>query len=108
MNNDARTSLEELNLTDRFLFAETMDEPKAYEAMVSILLEDEITLAGYPQTGYLSTHTGLTEKIFRRSFWTLWSILMIPEKRWQLEMAACGCRQSVTVWSGYGARRNVG
>lgn len=32
------------------MFAETMDEPEAYEAMVGILLENEITLAGYPQT----------------------------------------------------------
>ncbi|MCM1118090.1 MAG: Rpn family recombination-promoting nuclease/putative transposase [bacterium] len=50
MNDGARTPLEELNLTDRFLFAETMDEPEAYEAMVGILLGDEIRLAGYPQT----------------------------------------------------------
>lgn len=44
MNNAAKTPLEELNLTDRFLFAETMDEPEAYEAMVGILLENEIEL----------------------------------------------------------------
>lgn len=50
MNDEVRTPLEELSLTDRFLFAETMDEPEAYEAMVGILLENEITLAGYPQT----------------------------------------------------------
>ncbi|MDE5891453.1 MAG: Rpn family recombination-promoting nuclease/putative transposase [Acetatifactor sp.] len=50
MNNEVKTLLEELNLTDRFLFAETMDEPEAYEAMVGILLEDEIELLDRTQT----------------------------------------------------------
>ena len=50
MNNEVRMPLEELNLTDRFLFSETMDEPEAYEAMVSILLEDEIELLNHSQT----------------------------------------------------------
>ena len=50
MNNVVRTSLEELNLTDRFLFAETMDEPEAYKATVGILLEDEIDLLDHTQT----------------------------------------------------------
>ncbi|MBD5527721.1 MAG: hypothetical protein HDR02_04830 [Lachnospiraceae bacterium] len=31
MNNGVRRSIQELNLTDRFLFAENMDEPEAYE-----------------------------------------------------------------------------
>lgn len=50
MNNKVRTPLQELNLTDSFLFAETMDEPDAYEAIVGILLEDEIELSGPVQT----------------------------------------------------------
>lgn len=50
MNNAAKTPLQELNLTDRFLFAETMDEPEAYEAMVGILLENEIELLERTQT----------------------------------------------------------
>ena len=50
MNNVVRTPLGELNLTDRFLFAETMDEPEAYEAVVGILLEDEIELLEHTQT----------------------------------------------------------
>ncbi|MBD5528200.1 MAG: Rpn family recombination-promoting nuclease/putative transposase [Lachnospiraceae bacterium] len=50
MSNEVRTPLEELNLTDRFLFAETMDEPDAYEAMVGILLENEIELLERTQT----------------------------------------------------------
>ena len=50
MSNEVRTPLEELNLTDRFPFAETMDEPDAYEAMVGILLENEIELLERTQT----------------------------------------------------------
>lgn len=50
MNNEAKMPLEELNLTDRFLFAETMDEPEAYEAMVDILLEEEVELLNRAQT----------------------------------------------------------
>ena len=50
MNNEVRTPLEELNLTDRFLFAETMDEPEAYKAVVGILMEDEIELLDHTQT----------------------------------------------------------
>lgn len=50
MNYELRTPLEELNLTDRFLFAETMDKPEAYEAVVGILLEDEIELSDHTQT----------------------------------------------------------
>lgn len=50
MNNEVKMPLEELNLTDRFLFAEAMDEPEAYEAVVGILLEDEIELLDHTQT----------------------------------------------------------
>lgn len=50
MNNEVKTPLEELNLTDRFLFAEAMDEPEAYEAVVGILLEDEVELLDRTQT----------------------------------------------------------
>ncbi len=50
MNSTVKTPLERLNLTDRFLFAETMDDPEAYEAMVGILLENEIELLERTQT----------------------------------------------------------
>ena len=40
----------ELNLLDRFLFACTMEDAKALELVLSIILEREITLAGPPQT----------------------------------------------------------
>ena len=44
------TKLEELNLLDRFLFDETMENQEAYQATVSILLENEITLVEKPET----------------------------------------------------------
>lgn len=47
---NVRTKLEELNLVDRFLFDETMESREAYQATVSILLENEVELLGYPET----------------------------------------------------------
>ncbi len=44
------TKLEKLNLTDRFLFDETMEDKDAYQATVSILLEKETTLINRPET----------------------------------------------------------
>ena len=39
----------ELNLLDRFLFACTMEDPKALELVLSIIMEKEIVLTGRPQ-----------------------------------------------------------
>ncbi len=44
------TKLEKLNLVDRFLFDETMEDREAYQAAVSILLENEIDLIDRPET----------------------------------------------------------
>ena len=44
------TKLEKLNLVDRFLFDETMEDKEAYQAAVSILLESEIYLIDNPET----------------------------------------------------------
>ena len=44
------TKLEDLNLEDRFLFSEVMEDKEAYQAAVSILLEDEIRLLEKPET----------------------------------------------------------
>ena len=44
MTQNAKTILDRLNLSDRFLFDETMEDPEAYSATVSILLEREIDL----------------------------------------------------------------
>lgn len=50
MAKNITTVLEKLNLVDRFLFDETMESQTAYQAVVSILLENEIELAGKPET----------------------------------------------------------
>jgi len=50
MENKTVTKLEDLNLVDRFLFDETMDNREAYEAAVSILLENETRLLERSET----------------------------------------------------------
>ncbi|MBQ2936735.1 MAG: Rpn family recombination-promoting nuclease/putative transposase [Lachnospiraceae bacterium] len=50
MTHNVTTKLEKLNLTDRFLFDETMEDLEAYEATVNILLENEIELLTRPET----------------------------------------------------------
>ncbi len=50
MTQNVTTKLEKLNLTDRFLFDETMEDLEAYEATVSILLENETELLSRPET----------------------------------------------------------
>ena len=50
MVNSVTTKLAELNLEDRFLFDETMENKDAYQAAVSILLEREIELLERPET----------------------------------------------------------
>ena len=50
MANNVVTKLEELNLMDKFLFDETMEDTEAYQATVSILLENEIELLDKPET----------------------------------------------------------
>ena len=50
MTNNVTTKLEALNLEDRFLFNETMEITEAYQAVVSILLENEIELLDKPET----------------------------------------------------------
>lgn len=50
MTEKAVTKLEELNLADRFLFSETMEDGEVYQAAVSILLENEIHLKDRPET----------------------------------------------------------
>lgn len=50
MIQEVRTRLEQMNLVEKFLFDETMEDKEAYEAMVSILLEDEIHLLPWTET----------------------------------------------------------
>lgn len=46
----ANTKLEQLNLLDKFLFDEAMEDAEAYQAAVSILLENEVELLGKTET----------------------------------------------------------
>lgn len=46
----ANTKLEQLNLLDKFLFDEAMEDTETYEATISILLEKEIELLQKPET----------------------------------------------------------
>lgn len=50
MENNVITKLEELNLVDKFLFDEVMEERESYQALISIVLENEIELLEKPQT----------------------------------------------------------
>lgn len=50
MANNVTTKLEELNLVDKFLFDETMEDRESYQMVINILLENEIELLDKPQT----------------------------------------------------------
>lgn len=49
MENNVITRLEELNLVDKFLFDEVVEDREAYQALISIVLENEIELLEKPQ-----------------------------------------------------------
>ncbi|MCI5595921.1 MAG: Rpn family recombination-promoting nuclease/putative transposase [Lachnospiraceae bacterium] len=50
MNQKPKRTLQELDLLDRFLFDATMEDPDAYEALLEILLGEEIQLLTPPET----------------------------------------------------------
>ena len=50
MTNSIRTKLDRLNLVDRFLFDESMEDLETYQATVSILMENETVFQGRPET----------------------------------------------------------
>ena len=50
MTEKSITKLEELNLVDRFLFDEVMEDMQSCQAFISILLENEIWLLEKPET----------------------------------------------------------
>lgn len=49
-NHMVNTKLEKLNLLDKFLFDEAMEDTETYQAVISILLEKEIELLEKPET----------------------------------------------------------
>lgn len=50
MINNMATRLDELNLVDKFLFDETMEDTGCYQAVIGILLENETELLQKPET----------------------------------------------------------
>ena len=50
MTQEVMTRLEQMNLVEKFLLDETMEDEEAYEAIVSILLEDEVHLLPWTET----------------------------------------------------------
>lgn len=50
MTENGITKLEDLNLVDRFLFDEVMEDTRSCQALISILLENEIQLLEKPET----------------------------------------------------------
>lgn len=83
MTNSMATKLEELNLVDRFLFDEVMEDTESYEALVGILLEKAFigillrepagnvrrSGLGTGRREYSLTQRESTGKDFHRSFW---------------------------------------
>ena len=47
---DKRKDLKELNLLDKFLFDEAVEDPEFLETVLSIILDHEVTLTVFPQT----------------------------------------------------------
>ncbi len=45
-----KTTLDNMNLTERFLFDETAEDQEVYNAMVEIIMGEEITLVNSPET----------------------------------------------------------
>ena len=45
-----KKSLQDLTLLDRFLFAEVMEDPKTFENILSIILGEDISIKGRPQS----------------------------------------------------------
>lgn len=50
MEKNAITELKKLNLVDKFLFDEVMEDRESYQALISIVLENEVELLEKPQT----------------------------------------------------------
>ena len=47
---NVKTRLDKMNLLDRFLFNETVEDPEVYNAMVEILLEGHVSMIHWTET----------------------------------------------------------
>ena len=64
-----KKSLQNLTLLDRFLFAEVMEDPKTFENILSIILGEDISIKGRPQ----SEHENRTSPLKRQVRLDVWA-----------------------------------
>lgn len=64
-----KKSLQDLTLLDRFLFAEVMEDPKTFENILSIILGEDISIKGRPQ----SEHENRTSPLKRQVRLNVWA-----------------------------------
>ena len=64
-----KKSLQDLTLLDRFLFAEVMEDPKTFENIFSIILGEDISIKGRPQ----SEHENRTSPLKRQVRLDVWA-----------------------------------
>ena len=64
-----KKSLQDLTLLDRFLFAEVMEDPKTFEKILSIILGEDISIKGRPQ----SEHENRTSPLKRQVRLDVWA-----------------------------------
>ena len=57
-----KKSLQDLTLLDRFLFAEVMEDPKTFENILSIILGEDISIKGRPQSEHESRTSPLNDR----------------------------------------------
>ena len=58
-----KKSLQDLTLLDRFLFAEVMEDPKTFENIFSIILGEDISIKGRPQSEHESRTSPLKRQV---------------------------------------------
>lgn len=58
-----KKSLQDLTLLDRFLFAEVMEDPKTFENILSIILGEDISIKGHPQSEHESRTSPLKRQV---------------------------------------------
>ena len=61
--NKNKKSLQDLTLLDRFLFAEVMEDPKTFENILSIILGEDISIKGRPQSEHESRTSPLKRQV---------------------------------------------
>ena len=64
-----RVAYQDLTLLDRFLFAEVMEDPKTFENILSIILGEDISIKGRPQ----SEHENRTSPLKRQVRLDVWA-----------------------------------